>query len=110
MVPSGPFTEIWPPASVRSTPLGRGTGYFAIRDMAASGNDAEHFAADAVGAGLAIGHHAARGRQDRHAEAVQHLRDVVAALVDAQPGLGDALEALDDGAAGVVLQADAQLF
>src|SRR3954467_1700196 len=110
MVPSGPFTEICPAAMVRSTPFGMGTGYFAIRDRAASGNDAEHFAADAVGAGLAIGHHAARGRQDRHAQAVHDLRDVVAALVDAQARLRDALEPLDDGAAGVVLEPDRELF
>src|SRR5580765_8373825 len=83
-LPSGPFTEIWPPARLTSTPFGSGTGYFAIRDMAAlrSGDDADHFAADAVGAGLAVGHDPARGREDRDAQAVHHLRDVVAALVD----------------------------
>src|SRR5882672_4148740 len=83
-VPSGPFTEIWPPARFTSTPFGSGTGYLAIRDMAASGNDAEDFAADAVGARLAIGHDAARGRQDRHAQAIHDARNVVASLVDAQ--------------------------
>src|SRR5689334_17614098 len=67
MVPSGPFTEIWPPARFTSTPFGSDTGYFAIRDIAASGHDAENFAAHAIGARLAVGHHAARGRQDRHA-------------------------------------------
>src|SRR5262245_64029220 len=110
MLPSGPFTEMLPLAKFTSTPLGSGTGYFAMRDMAASGDDAEDFAADAVGARLAVGHHAARGGQDRHAQPVHDLRDVVAAAVDAQAGLGDALQALDARAAGVVLQRDAQLF
>src|SRR5688572_15957363 len=73
MVPSGPLTEICPAATLTSTPLGTGMGNFAMRDMAtvsigcgcwaSSGDDAEDFAADAVGAGLAVGHYAARGRQ-----------------------------------------------
>src|SRR5262245_12229047 len=110
MLPSGPFTEMLPPARLTSTPLGSGTGYFAMRDMATSGHDAEDFAAHAVGARLAVGHHAARGRQNGDAETVHDLRDVVAALVDAQAGLGDALQALDHRAAGVVLEGDAQLL
>src|SRR6476646_4034408 len=119
IVPSGPFTEMFPPATFTSTPLGSGTGYFAIRDMAvsircgcaaSSGDDAEDFAAHAVGAGLAVGHHAARGRQDRDAEPVHDARDVVAPLVHAQPGLRHALQALDHRAPGVVLEADVQLF
>src|SRR3954465_261036 len=111
MVPSGPFTEIWPPVRLISTPFGTGTGYFAIRDIgvSSSGDDAEDFAAHAVGAGLAIGHHAARGRQDRHAEAVHDLRNVVAALVYAQARLGNALQPLDHRLAGVVLQCDGEL-
>src|SRR3954469_21854447 len=56
-VPSGPLMEIWPEATVNSTPFGSGTGYLAILDIDFSGNDAEHFAADAVGARLAVGHH-----------------------------------------------------
>src|SRR5262245_51542970 len=111
MVPSGPFTEICPPASVSSTPFGSGTGYLAMRDMVPPlRHDAKDFAADAVGARLAVGHHAARGRQDRHAEAVHDLRDVVPALVHAQAGLRDALEALDHRTPGVVLERDAQFL
>src|SRR5882724_1111329 len=81
MVPSGPLIEIWPAATLTSTPLGSAIGYLAMRDMGvrSSGHDAEDFAADAVGARLAVGHHAARGRQDRHAEAIHDLRDGVAA-------------------------------
>src|SRR5687768_3894027 len=94
MAPSGPFTEMLPPARFTSTPLGTGTGYLAILDMARSRDDAENFTADAVGARLAVGHHAARGREDGDAEAVHDARDVVAAAVHAQARLRHALEAL----------------
>src|SRR5438105_10051841 len=110
MVPSGPFTEIWPDARLNSTPFGTGTGYLAILDMAISGNDAKHFTAHAVGARLAVGHHAARGRQDRHAQAVHDARNVVAPLVDAQARLRHALEALDHRPPGVVLERDGELL
>src|SRR5258706_9511027 len=108
-VPSGPLTEICAAEIFTSTPLGSEMGFFAMRDMAdSSGDDAEHFAADSGGARLAIGHHAARSRNDGHAEAVHDLGQAVAVLVDAQAGLGDALEPLDYRAAGVVLQSNAQ--
>src|SRR5213075_1548000 len=111
MLPSGPLIEMLPEAMVSSTPFGSGTGYLAMRDMAYPlSDDAEHFAAETVGARLAIGHHAARGRQDRHAQPVHHARDVVASLVDAQARLRDALDALDHRAAGVVLECDGELF
>src|SRR6185295_3304078 len=110
-VPSGPFTEISTGEIFTSTPLGTAMGFFAMRDMAvSSGDDADDFAADAGRARLAVGHDAARGRDDRHAQAVHDLRQAVAVLVDAQARLGDALQALDDRPAGVVLQADAQHF
>src|SRR4051812_384699 len=97
MGPSGAFSEMLPPAMLISTPLGNGIGYLAMRDMVCFlGDYAEHFAADAVGARLAIGHHAARGREDRHAKAVHYPRNVVATLVHAQARFRDALEALDD--------------
>src|SRR5512141_3494655 len=58
IVPSGPFTEICTGVMFTSTPLGTGLGFFAMRDMAgSSGDDAEHFAADAGGPRLAVGHH-----------------------------------------------------
>src|SRR5262245_13600598 len=82
IVPSGPFTEMFPEAMVTSTPFGTGTGYLAILDI--SGHDAENFAANAVGARLAVGHHAARSRQNGDAEPVHHLRNIVAAAIDAQ--------------------------
>src|SRR5438105_6722383 len=111
MLPRGPLLAICPPATFTSTPFGRGTGYFAILDIAlSSGDDAEHFAAKAVGARLAIGHDAARGRDDRDAQPVHDARDVVAALVDAQAGLRDPFQALDHRPAGVVLEPDGELL
>src|SRR5436190_12488821 len=111
MLPSGPLIEMLPEAMVSSTPFGSGTGYLAMRDMAYPlSDDAEHFAAETVGARLAIGHHAARGRQDRDAQAVHHARDVVASHVDAQARLRDALDALDHRTAGVVLERNGELF
>src|SRR5690606_40922027 len=56
IVPRGPFTEMVPLPRLTSTPFGTGIGYFAIRDIAFSGHDAENFAAHAVGARLAVGH------------------------------------------------------
>jgi len=66
IVPSGPFTEIWPDAIFTSTPFGTSIGIFAMRDMASLRNDAKHFTADAVSARLAVGHHAPRRGKDRH--------------------------------------------
>src|SRR5215475_4594446 len=107
-VPSGPFTEISPAASVTSTFGGSLTGLLPIRDMALSAlrDDAEDFAADTRGARLAVRHHAVRCGYDRDAEPVHHRRDVVLALVDAEPRLADALDARDDRMAGVVLERD----
>src|SRR5688572_15580923 len=83
----------------------------ATRDtfLSLSGDVAQHFAADTFAARLAIGHHAARGRDDRHAEAVHDRWNRVPCLVDAQARARDALETLDHRAAGVIAQADAQL-
>src|SRR5690606_1738193 len=69
-------------------------------------NVAQHFAAHAGGARLAIGHHATRRGNDGHAQAVHDLRDGRTALVDTQTGTRDAFDALDDRAAGVVLEGD----
>src|SRR5258706_8087413 len=107
-VPSGPFTTTSPGLTVTWTLSGTVTGYFAIRDMARSplDDDAEHFAAQAGLARAPIGHHALGRGDDRHAEPVHDARDIVAALVDAQARARDALELLDHGLAGVVLEAD----
>src|SRR4029079_18393141 len=83
--PFAPFTVTVPAAIVALTPCGRLTGNFAILDMfLSSGDDAEHFAALAGAARLALGHHALRRRDDRDAEAAQHFRQLVLAAVVAQ--------------------------
>src|SRR6266496_106882 len=108
--PSGPFIVIAPGASVTSAFAGSGMGWLPMRDIAVScsrsGDDAKNFAPDTGGARLAVGHHAARRRDDRDAEPVHHPRNVVLALVDAQPRLRHALDPFDHRPAGVVLERD----
>jgi hypothetical protein len=83
------------------------TGIFAILDMIiSSGHDAEHFAALPCAPRFAVGHDALRRRDDRDAEAAEHPRQRVLAAIGAKPGARHALEPLDDGLAGVVLQRD----
>src|SRR4051812_20737986 len=108
-VPPVPLTLIWSSLTCTSTPWGTATGIFPIRDIELFlplGDVAEDFAADAGRARLAVGHHALRGGHDGDAQAVLHLRDRVAALVDAQAGAAHALDALDHRTPGVVLQRD----
>ena len=66
----------------------------------------QHFATDAGGARLAVGHYALGRGDDGHTEAVHDLGQRLAAAVDAQAGAAHALDALDDRAAGVVLEGD----
>src|SRR5215207_1494651 len=101
-VPSEPLTLIVSAPAVTSTPCGTSIGNCPTRDMALFllRHVAEHFAADAGLARLAVGHDALRRGDDGHAEAVHHVRDVVAALVDAQARTAHALDVLDDGTAG----------
>src|SRR5690606_23243062 len=110
-VPSGPLTTICPALMVASTPFGSATGYLAMRDMVEISlcHVAEHFATDAVGAGLAVRHDATGGRDDRHAQAVHDLGNGIAALVDTQAGTRDAVDALDHRTAGIIFQDDFQL-
>src|SRR4051812_1335648 len=108
-VPRGPFTTIFAPSTVTWTLSGTATGYLATRDIVGSRSlhdDAEDFAPHAGFPGAAVGHHAPGRGDDRHAEAVHHARNVVATLVDAKAGARDALDLLDHGLAGVVLEAD----
>src|SRR6266496_3209057 len=106
--PSGPLIVIAPGASVTSTFAGSGIGWLPMRDIAVScsrsGDDAKNFAPDTGGARLAVGHHAARRRDDRDAEPVHHPRNVVLALVDAQPRLRHALDPFDHRPACVILE------
>src|SRR5258708_12824564 len=87
-MPSGPLTEIWPGARVTSTPLGRVTGRFPMRDICSAPrlrHDAQHFAADAGLARLAVGHHAPGGGHDRPAHPVPPLPTLLARFVHTHP-------------------------
>src|SRR6266849_1244002 len=69
--PFGPFTVILCPSICAVTPLGSGTGFLPIRDIARLLPDhREHFAAYPGGTRFAVGHESLRRAQDRHAEAV----------------------------------------
>src|SRR3974377_1296062 len=59
------------------TPAGSSTGDLAILDIATSGDDAQHFAALAGGARLAIAHHPLGRRDDHRSHAAEHLRQLV---------------------------------
>src|SRR5215469_2963517 len=108
--PRGPLIDISPPARVTSTLAGSLIGIFPMRDMGApSSHDAEHFAAHARGACLAVGHYTARSRNDCDPEPVHDARDIVLALVDSQSRLAHAFDLLDHRTAGVVLQRDLEL-
>src|SRR5512139_1271339 len=111
-VPSEPLTLICSAVIDTSTPLGMAIGIFPTRDMCFFPflrDVAEHFAADAGLACLAVGHHTLRRGDDGHAQTVLHAGNVVATLVDAQTGAAHALDVLDHGATGVVLQRDFEL-
>src|SRR5450631_726408 len=109
-VPKGPLIEISPVPMVTSTLGGTLTGLLPMRDMSGlpSGNDAQHFATDTGGARLAIGHDAVRRRDNGDPQPVHHAGDVLLALVDPQPRLGDALDLLDHRPARVVLERDVE--
>src|SRR3546814_20410889 len=57
---------------------------------------AEDLAADIGGAGLVVGHHAARGRHDRDAEAVVDLRQIIDLIVDPTACLQHANDLVDE--------------
>src|SRR6187551_447672 len=104
-LPFGPCTSTTPSETWILTPLGIGMGFLPIRDMFNSPHVAEHFAADALAARLAPGHHAARRGQDGGAEAAEHRRHVLAPEVDAAAGAADPLDPGDHAlAARTVLE------
>src|SRR6186997_3581648 len=72
------------------------------------GHDAEDFAALPDGPRLFVRHHALRRGDDRGTETALDLRQLALAAVDTQAGTRDTLEAVDHGAAFVVLQLDRQ--
>src|SRR5205807_8639423 len=91
--------------TVAVTPCGRSTGFFATLDMQRpSGNHAQDFAALADRTRLTVRHDALRSRDDRDAEAAEHLRQRGLAAVRPQARAADALDPVDDRAAVVILQ------
>src|SRR3569833_2745303 len=103
--PFGPLT-----ATVRSliatvTPLTGAMGFLPVRDILfflwshhlnrALEDPADYLATQVLGLRFVIGHHALGGRQERHAEAVHHRRDVLDRHVDAAAGTRDALDRPD---------------
>src|SRR5579872_109015 len=99
-LPFGPDTLTVPSVTLTSTPCGIGIGILPTRDISGSSpalpHEAQHFAADAGLAGVAIGHHTARGGQDRDPQPSADARHIRAARVDAEARPADALEARDD--------------
>src|SRR5882672_3450575 len=71
-------------------------------------NDEQHFAAGAGRARLGVGHDALRRGYDRDAQAAQHLGQLVLTAIDPQARTADALDAVDDGTAVVILELDRQ--
>src|SRR5512138_3031341 len=110
-VPFGPLTLIESAWALISTPLGRGMGFLAMRDMRVTplGHEAQDFTADALLARLRIGHDALGGGNDRHAEATEDLGQRVLAAVLAQARARHALELLDHRTAFVILQFDLEI-
>src|SRR5690606_1792098 len=109
--PFGPLTLTDSASAFSSTPLGRGMGFLAMRDMRVTplGHEAQDLAADALLARLRIGHDALGGGDDGDAQATEDLGQRVLAAVLAQARARHALELLDHRAACVVLERDLEL-
>src|SRR3979490_1829916 len=85
--PFGPLTVILCPSICTVTPLGSGTGFLPMRDIARLlPHHREQFAAHPGGARFAVGHESLRRAQDRHAEAVLDARDLAHLDVAPEPG------------------------
>src|SRR5918994_561807 len=92
--PFGPSTVTAVPSTLTSTPEGMSMGSRPIRDMELP-HVGEDFSAYALLLGLAVGEQTAGSGQDRDAEAAEHLGELRRLRVDAEAGLGDALDASD---------------
>src|SRR5580698_598850 len=110
--PFAPFSVTASAPIVAVTPCGRSTGIFATRDIVKPYltllDDEQHFAAGAGRARLLVGHDALRGGDHRNAQTAQHLGKFILAAIDAQARPADALDAIDDGPAVVILQFNGQ--
>src|SRR5690606_38507030 len=108
--PLGPVTDTSSLPSLIPTPPRTAMGMRPVRDISNSlGHAPDDFAAGPRSAGMAIGHHASRGGDNRHPEAIHDLGQGITTPVDAQAGARDALEALDHGTACVVAKLDLEL-
>src|SRR5262245_32136661 len=104
--PSGPLTWTRPGEMATLTVAGISMGCLPMRLMT-SPDEADDLAADPALLCVAGGHEAARGGQDRGAEAAEHARQAVLARVDAASRLGNALEVAEHAlAVAAVLQLD----
>src|SRR6188768_2006609 len=94
-VPLGPLTVTVLDSTVTSTPDGTTTGSLPIRDIAClllvlvSPDVGEDFPTHALRVRLTVGEQPLAGRDDRDAEAAEHLGQAGALGVDAQAGLAD---------------------
>src|SRR5579864_1008427 len=96
--PFGPLTRTVRSATATSTPRGIGMGSRPTRDMRDSSPDeAQDLAAHPRAPRVAVGHDAARRRENGDAETSAHPRDLGSAPVDAQAGPADPPQPGDDG-------------
>src|SRR5262245_21052017 len=117
-VPFGPSTRIVPSLTCSFTASGMVTGRRPMRDMASSGvlrdrvrcrrhrrspDLADHLAAHALAACLAVREDALGRRQDAHAEPPAHRRDLAGADVDTQARTAHPKDAGDHRAAGLIV-------
>src|SRR5262245_14566261 len=114
--PLGPFTLTTWPSTLAVTPEGIATGFFPTRDMAVdplpSGSEhrAEDFPAYIIVAGVVIGHHALRRRQDRNTQSVVYPGQRPNRGIDPPPRLRHPRNLPDDRLAVEIFQLDLQLL
>src|SRR5665213_2017512 len=112
--PRAPLPVTTRGTSLTVTPAGRSMIRLATLDMFSfpsvwsSSDDAQYFAALADGLRRLVGHDALGGRDDHRAHAPQDARNLILAAIDAQARTADALDAVDDRTAFVILQVDGQ--
>src|SRR4051794_4633911 len=112
--PLGPFTVTVLSSTVTSTPAGTGTGSLPMRDIVLSScswlpDVGEDFPTHALLVGLTVGEQPLAGRDDRDAEAAEHLGQGGVLGVHAQAGLADPAYAGDRAlAVAAVLELDDQ--
>src|SRR6478672_3488117 len=101
-VPFGPLTVTCAPSIATSTPDGTATGSLPIRDMlvfsfsvSSLPDVGEDFPTHALLVRLAVGQQALARRDDRDAQAAEHLRETPVLGVDPEAGLADATDAGD---------------